>query len=286
MPTLGLDVGASKIYYVVLSAKGGPASGRDGEQRLLEAELKIQEQTKEAFFELCRSINEQIKTKGLVIEKAGVGLPGTLKDGIAAKVTNLPALEGLDASSELQKIFAVPVRTVNDAKAFIYAEVTLGAAKGMRNVVGLTLGSGLGGGIVINGDIYLGRGNAGEVSYLAWFDNDQKAEDFVSAKFFKKFGEDPLALRNKAEAGDANAKSAYEEFGRNLGVIIANLVNLLDPDAIVLGGGLSAAYDLFIGQAKETAAKLIVNPESKAIAILKNALGPAAGAIGAALLAQ
>lgn len=273
MPILGIDVGASKIYYVVL----------DGENRLLEGEFKIKEQTREAFLDLCRSISEQIKAKGLVIERAGVGIPGTLKDGIATNVANFPTLEGLDISSELQKIFAVPIKVVNDAKAFTFAEATLGAGRGFKNLVGLTLGSGLGGGIMINGEIYRGRGNAGEIGHLAWFDGSQEVEDYVSAKFFK---EDVEQVRKEAENGDLSAQDAFRELGKNLGVVMANLVNLLDSEAIILGGGITGAYNLFIDPAKERARQLIVSPESKDVQILKTALGPAAGAIGAALLAK
>lgn len=273
MPILGIDVGASKIYYVVL----------DGENRLLEGEFKIKEQTREAFLDRCRSINEQIKTKNFVFEKVGVGIPGTLRDGVATNVANFPVLEGMDIPSELQKIFAVPIMVVNDAKAFTFAEAALGAGRGFKNLVGLTLGSGLGGGIVINGEIYRGRGNAGEIGHLVWFGKGQEIEDYVSAKFFK---EDVEQVRQEAEKGDQSAVDAFQEFGRNLGVVIANLVNLLDPEAIILGGGITGAYDLFIDPAKETAKQLIISPESKDVPILKTALGLAAGAIGAALLAK
>ena len=116
--------------------------------------------------------------------------------------------------------------------------------------------------------------------------NEKEAEGFVSAKFFEKFGKDPDQLRQEAEAGSAAARRAFEEFGRNLGVVIANLVNLLDPEAIILGGGIASASALFLDEARAKAGRLIVNPDSKRIPLLKAALGPAAGAVGAALLAK
>jgi glucokinase len=116
--------------------------------------------------------------------------------------------------------------------------------------------------------------------------NRKEAEDFASAKFFKKFGKSPDELRKLAETGDQTAKQAFEEFGKNLGTIIANLVNLIDPEEIVLGGGITGAYNFFIEETKKTAAELIVNPNSKNIEIKKAALGNSAGAIGAAILAK
>lgn len=276
MPILGLDVGASKIYYVVL----------EGDKHLAERELKIQEQSKEAFLALCQTINIEVKRQNIQISKVGVGIPGTFKDGVVTTAANFPSLEGWDLRAELSTIFDTPVTIANDAKAFTIAEATLGAGKGMKNIVGLTLGSGLGSGLFLNGALYLGQGNAGEVSEeIIDIFNLKKAEDFTSAKFFVKFGKDADQLRQEAEAGDSNAASAFEEFGKNLGVIVANIVNILDPEAMILGGGISEAFDFFIAKTKETAKNLILNPESKDVPILKTALGPATGAIGAALLA-
>ncbi len=276
MPILGIDAGASKIHYLVL----------DGEQRPLEGELKISTPTKDTFINLCQKIKEEIQQRGIKIEKVGIGLPGTVENGILTYVPNFPALEGWNAGNELFKIFAVPVIVFNDAKAFVFAETSLGAAKNVKNVIGLTLGSGLGGGLYINGALYVGKGAAGEVGHeIVDLPNKGEAEDFVSAKFFQRSSQDPNTLREKAEAGDENAKQLFREFGQNLGVIVANLVNLLDPETIVLGGGISGAYDLFIKETRETVAKFVVNPSSKSIPVLRSALGPSAGAVGAALLA-
>jgi glucokinase len=145
----------------------------------------------------------------------------------------------------------------------------------------------LGGGLILNGALYLGRGSAGEVGHeIVDLPNRREAEDFASAKFFQKFGKSPDELRQLAAAGDKNAQQAFSEFGENLGVIIANLVNLLDPEVVVLGGGIVGAADLFLAQTKTSARDLIVNPSRKNIEIIPAAFGPSAGAIGAALLAK
>jgi len=275
MPTLGIDVGASKVHYVIWEEN----------QTLLDEEIKLPSPGREELNRVFQEISQKIKETKVSI--VGVGLPGTVEEGVITSAPNFSTLLGWNFKPELEKLFNAPVRLFNDAKAFVFAETKVGAAKGKKNVIGLTLGSGLGGGIVFNGALYLGKGTAGEVGHeIVDLPNRREAEDFVSAKFFQKFGKSPDEFRQLAEGGDQAAKQAFNEFGKNLGTIIANLVNLLDPEAIVLGGGIVAAADFFIEETKKTAAELIVNPNRKNIEIKKAALGNSAGAIGAAILAK
>ncbi|MDP1710510.1 MAG: ROK family protein [candidate division WWE3 bacterium] len=276
MTTLGIDVGASKVRYVVW----------EKDRASLDEEVKLPSPDREELRRIFQEIAQKIKEGQIFISATGVGLPGTVEGENVNYAPNFPDLLGWDIKAELEKLLGVPVTLTNDAKAFVIAETQAGAAKGRRNVIGLTLGSGLGGGLILNGDLYRGRGTAGEVGHeILDLPNRKEAEDFVSAKFFQKFGGDPHTLREQAGKGDAQAKQTFAEFGQNLGVVVANLVNLLDPEVIVLGGGISGAYDLFISETRATAQELIVNPNRKNIEILKASLGPSAGAIGAALLA-
>ena len=273
MPTLGIDVGASKVRYVIWEKN----------QVLLDKEIKLLAPSREELNRIFQEISKI--TRGSRVSAAGVGLPGTVEKESVTSALNFPTLAGWNIKAELEKLLGVPVKIVNDAKAFVIAETQAGAAKGKQNVIGITLGSGLGIGIVLNGNLYLGQGTAGEEGHeIIDLPNRKEAEDFASAKFFKKFGKSPDQLRQLAEIGDQDAKQAFEEFGKNLGVIIANLVNLLDPEEIVLGGGIAGAYGFFIEETKRSAADLIVNPSRKDIAIRPAALGPSAGAIGAAIL--
>ncbi len=275
MSTLGIDVGASKIHYVLLQ----------GDERLSEGEFSSLPQTKENFLQVCQNIAQE--TKANPAERVGIGLPGTIHKGESLDfVPNFPALLGWNIKESLEKILAAPVVLINDAKAFTYAEARVGTARNFRHIVGLTLGSGLGSGIVANGILYLGKGSAGEIAHtLVDIDRNEEAEDLVSAKFFKKLGKEPQKLYQEAKGGDAQAKAVFKKFGQNLGIIIANVVNTLNPEVIVLGGGIANSFDFFVESARETAYKLIVEPESKKVKILKTALGPSAGALGAALLA-
>ncbi len=276
MANLGIDIGASKIYYVAL----------DGNKRLSEGHFDLTPQATETVLEICNKIKSDLQEKGIQIEKIGVGAPGLPKDGTLSYAPNFTALVDFPLAQEITKIFGnVPIVIHNDANAFTYAEVALGAAAEFQNVAGLTLGTGLGGGLVINGRLYIGKGGAEIGHTILNLQEDEEAENLISSKFFKKLGKDPIKVRQKAEAGDKEAKALWEEFGRNLGHLVANIVNILDPQAIVVGGGMADAYELFIKGAKSAASKHIVSPESKDVPILKSTLGPAAGSIGCALLA-
>jgi len=277
MSTLGVDVGASKVHYVVLENGGKIAEGK----------FTIpQKKDLQSLLSIFKQIKEELQEKGTDITEVGVGLPGIIEEGKLVFAPNFPNLLGVPLYEELRKLFKTPVVLNNDANAFTYAEVVQGAVEGLQNVIGLTLGSGLGGGLVIEGKLYVGRGGAEIGHTVLNLRDDQEAEELVSSKLFTKQGRDPVNTQKDAESGNEEAQNMYMEFGRNLGHLVANLVNILDPEAIVLGGGLSEAYDLFIKSAKETAAKHIVNPKSKDIPIRKSTLGRASGAIGAALLAQ
>ncbi|MEX1068311.1 MAG: ROK family protein [Patescibacteria group bacterium] len=284
MPILGIDIGASKIHYVIWE-QDAPLISEEFKLSAPAGQSPLGGARREELIKITQDIAQKIKGRG--VSAAGVGVPGTVEDGTLRSAPNFPELLSGDLKAELEKILGVPVTLVNDAKAFILAETALGAAKEFKNVVGLTLGSGLGGGLYFNGALYLGKGSAGEIGHeILDLPNLKETEDFVSAKFFQKFGSDPNTLRQQAEAGDSFAQSAFQEFGKNIGVVIANLVNLLDPEAIVLGGGIAGAYDFFIEEAKKTAAELIINPSSQSVPILRSALGAAAGAAGAAIAAS
>jgi len=271
--TLGIDIGASKIRFVVW------------EKRVLkEAEIKLVSRNRSEIKDIFQEIFQ--KTAGLKISSIGVGVPGTVQEGTILTGFNLPSIVGWDLKQELEKIFKIPAKIVGDAQAFVVAEATIGAAQGKTQVVGLTLGSGLGTGLFLNGQIYLGNGKAGTIGReILNLETQEEAEDFASAKFFKRLGEDPHTLQEKAKAGNHDAQMIYRQFGQNLGIVIANLVNLLDPQVIVLGGGIANAYPLFIESLKSTAIPLIAIPHREDIEVIPAKLGPSGGAIGAALLA-
>lgn len=286
MNFLGLDIGATKIRYVIWDNR---------QNRILkEEEIKYQRRVKPEFLRVLNFIKENLKKEEIGFKRIGIGVAGVIKNGRLTDTPNFPALLGFKIIRELNNVFKTTVIADNDARVFTYAEAVAGVAKNYQSVIGLTLGTGLGGGIVIDKKIYHGRGGAGEIGRMVFpifnshppIFNFKEAEDLCSEKFFKlKAVQDPLAAEIKAREGDKKYRKIYEEFGENVGLVIANIIHILDPSAIVLGGGLSHAYDLFIKSARDQAKKLTADFFSRATPILKSRFGKSSGAVGAALLA-
>jgi glucokinase len=202
------------------------------------------------------------------VEVIGVGCPGPAdyEKGIIGKTQNIP-LQGTNLKQIISRRFKKKVIIDNDANCF-----ALGEAKrlGLKNIVVLTLGSGIGGGIIINGELYRGKGNAGEIGHCTIkFDgasgmNQGELEAYVSRKAIKRdYGKEPDKLKEK---------KAWNEIGEKLGIGISNIINTFDPDVVVLGGGISKSFNLFKkGMQKEidkraiSKVKVIVGDEDSGI---------------------
>ena len=173
----------------------------------------------------------------------GAGCPGPAdySKGIIGKTPNISQLKGVKLKEKIAKKFKKKVVMQNDASCFVLGEAL---RLGKKNVVGLTLGTGIGGGIVIDGKLYVGEGNAGELGHCTIkFDgkkgdfNQGSLESYFSAKAIKRdFGKGPLELKSG---------KAWKEIGEKLGIGISNLINAFDPDVIVLGGKISRAFSKF-----------------------------------------
>ncbi len=202
----------------------------------------------------------------------------------------------------LSKEFRVPVCLDNDARAFTLAESIYGAGRGYKNIVGLTLGTGIGGGIVINGNILRGKNNtAGEFGHMTidaaspYRCSCGKAGHFEAlasgtalVNFYKKLSGknlDAIKIEKKLIAGDGRAKKAFSLLSKYLGLGLASLTQLLDPEIIVLGGGFSNAPGLLSATLREFK-KAVIYKSLKKTKIIKAKLGRNAGIVGAALVAR
>jgi predicted NBD/HSP70 family sugar kinase len=179
----------------------------------------------------------------------------------------------------LEKRLNLSVRVDNDAECFLRAEAVLGRAAGMKNVYGLTLGTGIGGAWWINGDIYYGERGLSEPGRMLI---DFSSKITIENAYQKLTQNNPLNLAVDVYRGDNLAAKAYEEIGRMLGMCCANIVNILDPEAIIFGGGVVESADLFMPELKKTLEDVV--PQGRGIKLLMSKLGTEAGAVGAALL--
>ena len=175
------------------------------------------------------------------IEAIGIGCPGPADyhKGIIGDTPNLP-LKGVNLKKIITEKFQRKVFMNNDASCFVLGEAI---RLNKKNVIGLTLGTGVGGGIVIDGKLYVGKGNAGEFGHCTikydglkgkWAPGEIEA--YISAKAVQqRYGQEPIKL----------TKKQWQDYGKFLGISIVNLGHTFDPDVVVLGGGLSKAFDLF-----------------------------------------
>ena len=185
-------------------------------------------------------MNEQVK--GI-----GVGVPGLVNRdwGIVYDVLNIPNWKEIPLKALLEEKFRVPVHIDNDANCFAMGEYRYGAHPGHDDFVGITLGTGMGSGIIKNGkllpDAHCCSGEFGTMPYL-----DGIYENYTSGMYFKmKYGKNGEEVAEKAIAGDPRAKQAYREMGRHLGKAIQIIIMSVDPPLVIIGGSVARARDLF-----------------------------------------
>ena len=252
------------------------------------------------------------------LDALGIGVPSTIdqRSGRAVLSVNIP-LAGVDLRDRLQDRFGVPVLIENDANAAAVAEHRLGAARGARHVVMLTLGTGVGGGLILDNRLYRGAvGAAGELGHItldidgprcqgacpgrghlevmaSGLAADRLAERFAAERPDGDLGRaaaagrevSPRLLVELASTGPGDAHNVLEHVGFHLGVGISDLVNVFNPEVVVVGGGFAEAGELLLVTARKVVAERALAPARDVVEIVEAKLGPDAGLVGAALVA-
>jgi glucokinase len=231
------------------------------------------------------------------VSTVGIGIPGLYDPaaGTTRFLVNIPgAWSGKPVAGPVAAALGVPVALINDARAFGLAELRLGAARGASSMVGLTLGTGVGGVIAVDGRVVLGHdGTAGEIGHQT-IERDGPAcgcgnrgclEAFARADRIAEAcgtatAEEAIA---RARAGDAHAIEGLARIGHYLGIGIANLVTLISPDRVVIGGGIAAAGDLLLGPIRDELRQRVRTTALDRVEVATAELGTWAGAIGAAI---
>ncbi|MBD1396661.1 ROK family protein [Pontibacter sp. JH31] len=250
---LGIDIGATKMHAGVV--QNGSI--------LQEVKFHTSAQASQAQIvaELIQGIAPLVDAE---VTGIGIGVPGLVDEakGMVCDVQNIPAWKEVHLKQHLEEHFGIPVYLSNDANSFAAGEKIYGQGKAFRNLVGITLGSGLGAGIIIDHKLYSGTlssaGELGGVPYL-----DKTIEDYCSGKFFvAEYGMAGDELYTLAQQGHAPALEAYKVYGQHLGSAIKVVLYLLSPQAIFLGGSISKCYPLF----KETMQQSLADFPFKAVA--------------------
>jgi glucokinase len=192
------------------------------------------------------------------VEAIGIGVPSVVDvvKGIVYSVQNIPSWKEVHLKEILEKEFHVPVYVNNDANCFALGECHFGKGRGYRDIVGLTIGTGLGAGIIINRRLYNGSNcGAGEIGMIPY--KGQIIEYYCSGQFFtRECGMSGQAVYERALSGDAAAVKAYESFGREMAFGIVTALYAYDPEIIIFGGSVSKAFSLFRKSMMETVASL------------------------------
>jgi len=177
----------------------------------------------------------------------GIGVPSIVdvEKGIVYDVVNIPSWKTVPLKDILETRYNVPVYVNNDANCFAMGEKYFGKAKSCKNIVGLTLGTGMGTGLIFNGKLYEGRnccaGEFGNIPYL-----NRNFERYCSGEFFSEQKSTSADIAyNKALAGDPLALQLFSEFGFHLGQAVKSILYAYDPEMIIMGGSLTKAYDFF-----------------------------------------
>ena len=202
----------------------------------------------------------------------GVGVPSLVdvKHGIVINPTNIPSWHKVHLKDILEEQFNVPVYINNDANCFALGEKYFGVAKDYENIAGITIATGFGVGIIINGKLYSGRNaGAGEFCSIPYRAHDY--EYYCSTKYFEeKYGLKNEILLARAKKKDKIALAIYELFGMDLGNAIKTIMYALDPDAIVIGGIMAEAYDFYKEAMLKTVNSFIYKGTVKNIKIFKS----------------
>ena len=219
--------------------------------------------TSESLLEgICKQIKDLLSKKSLDesrVRGLSVACPGPLdsRNGIILNTPNLTLFRNYKLKDKLRKFFDCKVIVENDANLFALGEWSLSYQE--EDVfLGVTVGTGLGFGIIFNGKIFTGaNGMAAEygISSCEWGTWEDKISlHYVRSQIEKAYGEkiSPRKIQEYAENGDSKAQSIYNEFGENLGIALSHAINMVDPGCIVLGGGLSNAFNVYSESLKET----------------------------------
>ena len=293
---IGLDLGGTNIRAAAVT-RGGEILHRvkiltevaNGRERVIANILKVIDKIKKEL-------------KGLKLSAVGMGIPGIIffNKGIVAQSPNFPDWIDFNLRERLNKDLDVPFYIDNDANLAAAGEGWLGAGKEFNSFCMLTLGTGVGGGIVLNKNIWRGEyGMAGELGHITIYPDGHPCncgnrgclEQYVSANGIVRMAEEKSQITANdiyqlAKKGNKDALEIFQKMGRILGIGIADLVNILNIELFVLGGGVADSWNYFIPSTMDEVRKRTYHITGEGVKVVKAELGDDAGIFGAAYMAM
>ncbi len=310
---IGVDIGGTSTKLGLVDPQGRVlfrdsflTHNAHGKKKLLDMILKH-------VHDLMRTAED----RRLKVAGVGVGAPGPIdvRRGWVYFFPNIPGWKDTPFKKLLERRLGIPTIVDNDANAMAYGEFCFGAGRGSKNMLAMTLGTGIGGGLVIDGKLFHGPAfSAAEVGHMVLNENGPLCacgnhgciETYVGNGYFirevrrrlkagqkslltqeLRKGKDltPLAVAQAARRGDALSKLMWQETGEHLGNALVGLTNLLNPEKIILGGGIAQNGDLLFKPVVQTLAKKAFPIAAASVKVVPAELGVDAGLIGAAALA-
>ena len=309
MLTIGVDLGGTKLLGVVADGAGTVAAET----------LRLSGDGAEAVLTGLAAVVDELATAVPEAEAVGVGVAGMVDyEGVVRYAPNIPGIEGLEVASRLEKACRLPVAVDNDANVAALGELLHGAARGHSEVLVITFGTGIGGGIVTGGRLLRGgHGYAAEIGHFT-IDPDGPPcacgarghwESFASGTGLGRMGRewaergdapgilartggDPAAVTGhlvgeSAAAGEADGLALLDSYARWVAIGLGGLVNIFDPELVVVSGGLVTLGDLLLDRVRAELPAFVEAPGHRVVPpVVAAELGHRAGAIGAAALAR
>ncbi|MCK9614326.1 MAG: ROK family protein [Candidatus Omnitrophica bacterium] len=292
---LGIDWGGTYIKAGIVNSSG----------KILKKIVYSSSQLKrrQAFTGEIKRLKDTFKKYN--IKAVGIGAPGIInvERGSIYYLPNVPGWENSPLKTMLEKELKIPVFIDNDANIFALAEVRKGAGRGMSRAIFLTLGTGLGGAVIFNGQIIEGKTSASELGHVVIDVNGKKCgcggygcietftgsnhllERYRQLKKIKTAPKEVKEIFDKAKTGKKEALIVWQEFSKYLGKFLAGMINIFNPQVIILGGGVSGAFNLFRPLLWQAIKAQAMWPQLTGLKLVKAKLKDA-GIIGAALLAK
>jgi len=233
---IGIDMGGTNIRIGVVK--------EDQIIRKVEKPTLAHREEKEIIDDLISGIKEVICPE---VKSIGVGVPSVVDThhGIVYNVANIKSWKEVHLKEILEQVFNIPVFVNNDANCFVQGEYKHGKGTGYKNIVGITIGTGLGAGLILDGKLYNGvNTGAGEIGSFPYLDNE--FEQYCSGQYFlHEFQTSGYDLAIEAEKGNRDALDKFNKFGYHLGKLIKTVLFAYDPEAIIIGGSAAQSYKFY-----------------------------------------
>ncbi len=310
---IGVDIGGTSVKLGLVSARGRVLA----RATFLTGRSAGRERTLEALTGRGRELQVRARRLGLRVAGLGIGAPGAIdvERGRVYFFPNLPGWKDTPLRALLERRLSLRVRLDNDANAMAFGEYVFGAGQGARNVIALTLGTGVGGGIIFDGRLFHGPAySAAEIGHLVINEDGPRCacgnngciETYVGNGYFVRMvraelragarsvlrrwvetdGEEltPLLVSQAARRGDLFARQVWRRTGEHLGTALVGLVNILNPERIILGGGIAQNRAFLFPAIRRTIRKKAFPIAARSVRVIPAALGVDAGLVGAAAL--